>query len=240
MKYSQKLKKISPFVKLGINSNRKNLSPQEKRIITIYYEKLKAQGYFDKITEGYKLVSIEGKKAPKIKGAPKITKRFVDVGTVVENGVLKTNPKRKVVIKNGKIYVTQNGAPRIWRFEYNIARNWKEKDFIAHIKKQIGKEGLKKNQFFAIGAGIKYEVRNSHTDSLQHVAREILKMGYRYTPNLKESYEHKGQVKKLSDWMQEIVVYEYKSDVASKIKNRSMRKKKAKKGASNGKRNRNN
>ena len=240
MKYSEKLKLSRPFVNLGINVNRKNFTTQEKRLITTYFNKLTNLGYFDNITEGYQLVSIKSKRAPKIKGAPKIQKRLVEVGTVVVNGKLQTNPNRKVIIKNGKIMVTQNGAPRIWRFEYNIAKNWTQKEFIKHLKKSIGKNGLKKNQHFAIGAGIKYEVRNSVTDSLEHVAREIIKLGYRYTPNLKESYEHNGQVKKLSDWMQEIVVYEYIDDIKNRQVNRKFQKRKIKRGASRGKRNSNN
>lgn len=231
MNYTQKLIQMRPYVKLKINSRNKNYNPSQKRLITIYHKKLKSLGYFDSVIEGYQLVSIQSKTAPKIKGSPKITKRLVEVGTVVKDGKLITNPRRKVTIKNGKIYVTQDGAPRLWRFEYNIAKNWTEKAFVAHIKKQIGKEGLKKTQYFAIGAGIKYEIRNSINDSLTAVAREILKIGHRYTPDLQAEYIHKGQKKRLNDWLQEIVVYEYFEDVESKVKNAKYRKKKSKRKA---------
>lgn len=228
MNYTQKLKECRPFVNIKINGNKKNFTPQEKRLITYYCNKLKNLGYFDRETEGFLLVSIKPKQAPKVKGAPRIVKRYFEVGTIVKDGKLITNPKRKVKFSKGKAYVTQDGVPRIWRFEYNIAKNWSEPDFIEHIKEQIGEDGLKKTQYFAIGAGIKYEVRNSPNNSLTTVAREILKIGYRYTPDLQAEYEHKGQKKKLDDWLQEIVVYEYFDDLESRIKNEKYRKKKSK------------
>lgn len=232
-----KLRAIKPFVKLKIPINKKMFSSAEKGLITRYYNILDSQGYFNNDNIGYQLITISGKTAPKISGAPKITKRFVDIGTIVENGQLKTNPNRKARIKNGKIFVYDNsGNMRTWRFRYNIAKNWETKDFARYIKRQFGKD-LKKKRYFAIGAGLKYEVRGSISTSLENLANDILKMGYGYTPNLKEQYEHNGQTKYLKDWLQEIVVYEELEDVEARIKNRKYKKKQRKPKVRDGKRN---
>lgn len=226
--YSQLLDEVKPFVNIKIKKGRKNFTTAEKAKITRYYNILQRQGYFDSEREGFEFVSIAGKKAPKIKGAPLIKKRPFYVGTVVENGYIKTDPKAKAVVKNGKIYRVVDGKTRSWRFEYNIAKNWKQKDFVNHLIKQIGKKNLKKTQFFMIGAGIKYEVRGNYLDSLNEVAKNILKIAYAYTPNLKEKYEDRGQEKNLSDWMQEIVVYESQEDIEKIIKNKTAKKKRKK------------
>lgn len=240
MSTSQKLKQIRPFVNIKIPANKKLFTIAEKRLISRYYNILDKQGYFNNDAEGYQLVSIKAKTAPKIFGAPKITKRFIEVGTVVENGKLKTNPNRKVQLRNGKFYVKDlKGNTRIWRFEYNIAKNWTQQTFVKHIIKQIGKSGLKKNQYFAIGAGLKYEVRGSISTSLKNLANDILKIGYGYTPNLTKEYTHNGQKKYLKEWLQEIVVYESIDDVESKIKNRKFKTRKKKAKVRNGKRDRN-
>lgn len=229
MKTSTKLKQIRPFVNIKIPHNKKLFTTNEKRLISRYYNILDGQGYFNNDNTGFQLVSIKSKSAPKIAGAPKITKRFIEVGTVVKDGVISTNPNRKVKLKNGKFYVVdEKGATKIWRFRYNISKNWEPKEFAKYIAKQMGKKNLKKTQFFAIGAGLKYEVRGSINDSLNSLANEILKIGYGYTPNLTKSYTHNNQTKYLKDWLQEIVVYETLDEVASKIKNRKYKKRKRK------------
>lgn len=228
MDYQQKLKKLKKYTAIKINSNKKKYNPQEKSLITRYYKKLEYLGYFDAEKPGYVTVNIEKTKI-RVKGAPLIKKRIVEVGTVVDaDGKFKTNPRRKVKIEGKKIYVTEKGAPRIWRFEYNIAKNWEVPELAKHIKKAMGGK-VKKTQFFAIGAGIKYEVNNSVTTSLERLAREILKIGYRYTPNLSAVYENRGQKKRLSDWMQEIVVYEYLDDVVMRQKSRAAKTKTSRK-----------
>lgn len=212
MKTNEKLKAIRPFVKLKIPANKKLFTASEKGLISRYYNILEKQGYFDSNNDFYASVNIERHKNLKIAGAPKIKTRLVRLPTTSEKGVIKVDKSAKVKIRNGKIYVDRNGAPSIWRFQYNIGKNWIEKAFIAHIKKQIGKAGLKKNQFFAVGAGLKYEVRGTKNDSLTALAREILKIGFSYTSNLTASYEDRNQVKQLKDWLQEIIVYETAAD----------------------------
>jgi len=238
---SDKLRQIKPFVNIKIPINKKNFKPWEKGLISRYYNILDNQGYFNYDNIGYQLLDISSKKAPKVLGAPKLKKRFVEVGTVIENGIMKTNPNRKAIVKNGKIYVKDKGGQiRIWRFQYNIAKNWTQESLAKHLKRQIGKQGLKKNQSFVIGAGLKYEVGGIIDRKLENLAGDILKIGYGYTPNLTKQYEHNGQKKYLKDWLQEIVVYEYDEDLLKRQQNRRMKTKRKPKGANNGKRNRRN
>lgn len=248
MHYVNKLKEIAPFVRLGINIRRKRFTAQEKRLISYYHNKLSDLGYFDSIQAGYKYLNIS--KAPKaaIKGAPRLYKIPVKVGTILVNGRVETDPKANPRIKDGKVYVFKDGTPDKWFFTYNIAKNWNEEDFKKHILKQIGKKNLRKTQLFAIGAGVKYEVgqkggkeRGTLNDSLTETARNILKIGFRYTNNLTEPYEDRNQVKYLKDWMQQITVYEYVEGYSTE-KPKKLRKKRktAKRGASRGKRNSNN
>lgn len=79
--YGEKLKTVRQFTTLGIKS-KKNFTPQEKRLITRYYNNLRKTGYIEYDPEigvyTQKVKFIKSKKPKeKIKGMPKISGYFV-------------------------------------------------------------------------------------------------------------------------------------------------------------------
>lgn len=78
--YRVKFKAIKNYTQLGINSNKKNYTPQEKRQITRYYNLLKGAGFFDIQKSGEfieKVKFVKGNKKTKISGAPRLKGTFI-------------------------------------------------------------------------------------------------------------------------------------------------------------------
>lgn len=75
--YSEKLKAIRPFTKLGIK-NRTNFTPSQKRMITIYHNELIDNGLIENDGERYiqKVKFVKGKKSNR-KGNPRINGVFI-------------------------------------------------------------------------------------------------------------------------------------------------------------------
>jgi phage pi2 protein 07 len=188
--------------------------------------KLEAMGYLNKEKTGYVLKDISRSKY-KIKGMPKLKKIFVNVGTIIQDGIIVTDLSSKVEIKHGKISVLRAGKLRRWEFSFNAAQEFSKNNFRKHIKKNMKQEKLKKGQYVVAGAGM-YEIASSATDDLNDLADTIHKMREQY------AIEHALGERKAdpSDWMGRVIVYEGKNELKNAIisKNRikSLRRKKGK------------
>jgi len=98
--YELNLKAIRPFTNLGIK-NRKNFTPSQKRMITIYHDRLVNDGLIEKDGDRYiQKVKFQKNKKSNIKGNPRIAGVFVHgampndrinkKGQIIKNGYLKT------------------------------------------------------------------------------------------------------------------------------------------------------
>lgn len=204
MLYVDKFAKIRPFVNLKIPANKKNFTTAEKTLISKYYNLLKKKGYLNTGREGYVLKNISRSKY-KIAGAPKIKNILVDVGTKKINDKYVTNPNHKIIIRNGEILVKTGRMPYKRIIQYDIARDWNEKDFVQHLKNRIGK--IKKGNIFVTGAGDIYEMGDEmETDDsgVEQLAKKILKMGNKYYNDY-----NAGERESLpEDFMFNMIIYE--------------------------------
>jgi hypothetical protein len=200
----QKFNAIKGFVKLKIPHNKQGgFSNSEKNIISRYYNTLKKNGYFDDRV-GYEFKDISRSKSfEKIKGAPAIKKVPVNVGVEKTDKGYRTSTKAKITIRNGIVTITEKGMPQRWEFRYNIAQDWTLKQFVAHLKKQ-SRGRLRKGNILVTGAGLRYEIASSATDTLEALAKDILKMANKY----QQQYIDNDENKSVDEWMFRIVVYQ--------------------------------
>lgn len=206
MSHLDKFAKIRPFVKLNIPHNKKKFTPKEKEIITKYYNRLENAGYFNIEREGYVLKDISRSKY-KIRGAPKLKKTLVNVGTKLENGKFVTDTNYNIRIINGQIKVKRGKAPYKRIVQYDIAREWTLNEFTAHLRKRIGKVG--KNNIFVTGAGDIYEMSSPDMqaqgkDGIDLLAENILAMSNKYV----QAYYDFERDSLPEDFMFNLIVYE--------------------------------
>lgn len=217
MNYSDKYNKIKKFVKLKVN---KELTRGDKYNISKYFNYLNSQGFLDSEKEGYVLKNITRTKV-KIKNNPKLKYQMVNVGTSVVNGEIVTAPDAKIYIKNGIIKVKRGKLPYKWQFNYNINKDWKIKDFIKHIQKNMLPEKIKKGQIFIIGAGV-YEMKGTSKKDIEKLCEQILGLSYRYTSLIEKGERKESKAPKY--FMNTIYVYD--NIEAFRLRQKDMKKKK--------------
>lgn len=218
MLYTDKFNAIKKYVKLDIVHNKKNFTKYEKNIITRYYNKLENLGYLNPDRIGYVDKNISNTKY-RVKGAPKLKTIKVDVGTSLNNGKIETSKNYKIKIENGILKIKRGKMPYSFQFQYNYNRDWKLKDFVAHLKNKMAPYKMKKGYIFVIGAGM-YEMTGGETN-IENLAKEILKIGNRYGAPESDSNPNK--------FLGNITVYENRKAFKLRKKNVVMRKRKRKK-----------
>lgn len=234
--YTTKFSEIRQYVNLKIPHNKKNFTAAEKGLITKYYNKLENLGYFQGQREGYVLHNIAGKDI-KLKNAPRISKIYVNVGTVQDkNGDISTAKNVKITIKNGKIFTKRPDGAKRWQFFYNINRDWEKPAFEKHLLRQMGKKPTP-GEYYQVGCGI-YVIPGTISDYLGDIADEILKLHAKYSKIYEDArekadsgeemtrYELEVYKKKTSDWLNNVVVYDAAESVAEYVRKKKRRKRK--------------